>query len=87
MKENQPVIILGISITDRTKAAVELQRILTDYGCSIRTRIGLHDVSTEYCSSQGVVILELFGAKEESKQIEEELLKLDGVDVQKMVFK
>ena len=38
--------IMAIRIYDRDKSAVEVQRVLTEYGCSILTRLGLHDQST-----------------------------------------
>jgi len=35
--------ILGILIPDRVKDAVKIQEALTKYGCSIKTRLGLHE--------------------------------------------
>ena len=40
-------IILGIHITDRLKNAVDVQKVFTEYGCNIKTRVGLHDVGRE----------------------------------------
>ena len=40
-------IILGVHITDRLKNAVEVQKVFTEYGCNIKTRIGLHDGERE----------------------------------------
>ena len=54
-------IILGIHITDRLKNAVEVQKVFTEYGCNIKTRIGLHDVDANVCSPSGVVLIEFFG--------------------------
>jgi len=84
MKE---VRILGVMINDPSKGADKIQSILTNYGCSIRTRLGLHDMDEEYAKETGLIILELYGDMQESLRLENELLALEGVDVQKMVFR
>jgi hypothetical protein len=83
MKE---IWIIGIHITDRVREVSDLQGILTKFGCTIKTRVGLHEVRDDFCSKSGLVILELTGSKEESIKLENELLKLDGLEVKKMVF-
>jgi hypothetical protein len=84
MKE---VRILGVMINDPSKGSDKIQGILTKYGCSIRTRLGLHDIDQEYASETGLMLLELIGDLQESLRLENELLMLDGVEVQKMVFR
>jgi hypothetical protein len=83
MKE---IWILGIHITDRVSEVSDLQAILTKFGCTIKTRLGLHEVKDDYCARSGLVILELTGSREEFVKLENELLKIDGLDVKKMVF-
>ena len=78
--------ILGIRIHDRTQDVTALQSILTKYGCTIRTRLGLHEVVDENVSVGGIILLELTGNKEEFLKLENELLTLDGVTVKKMIF-
>ena len=53
--------ILGVLITDRQKEAGKVQALLTKFGCSIKTRLGLHEVTDNLCSSSGLIILELTG--------------------------
>jgi hypothetical protein len=84
MKE---VRILGVMINDPVKGADKIQNILTKYGCSIRTRLGLHDIAGDYASDTGLMLLELTGERDECLRLENELLDLDGVEVQKMVFR
>jgi hypothetical protein len=36
-------IILGVHITDRIHHVHAVQNLLTEYGCSVRTRLGLHE--------------------------------------------
>jgi hypothetical protein len=83
MKE---IRILGILVSQRVKEAFRIQETLTKYGCSIRTRIGLHDVKDNYCSPSGLILLELYGDAEECNKLENELHKIEGLDVQKIVF-
>lgn len=84
MKE---IKILGIYVNRANDDTSQLQEILTRYGCSIRTRLGLHDTDEEYYDDRGLIILELFGDPEESVRLENELLGIDFVEVQKMVFR
>jgi len=79
-------IIVGINIADRFQNAVEIQQLFTEYGCNIKTRLGLHEVTDKVCAIGGIVILEMVG---EVKTIEEfivKLKKIKGLDVQQMVF-
>ena len=78
--------VLGIHINDRVKNAVGIQNILTKYGCSIRTRLGLHDVVDEYSNEGGLILLELIGDRAEWLKLENELLAIDQLEVQKMEF-
>ena len=71
MKE---IWILGIRITDRVKKVSDVQHILTKFGCSIRTRLGLHEVKDDFCSRSGMIILELTGTRDEFVKLENELL-------------
>ena len=84
MKE---VRILGVMSNDPAKGADKIQSMLTKYGCVIRTRLGMHDMDKEYASETGLMLLELAGEMQECLRLENELLTLDGVDVQKMVFR
>lgn len=83
MKE---IKILGLHLTDRVKEAIKVQDVLTKFGCSIKTRLGLHDVNDDVCSTNGIIILELCGSVEEMAKLENELLKIEGLEVQKMTF-
>ena len=83
---NSNITILGVSVYDRTQEAGEVQNVLTKYGCSIKTRLGMHEVSVDFCSKSGLIILELFGEMEEQEKLETSLKQINGVEVQKMVF-
>jgi len=83
---NDDHIILGIHVTNRLKNAADVQKVFTEYGCNIKTRIGLHDVDANVCSPSGVVLIELFGSDDEAAAMMAKLDEVEGVHVQKMVF-
>jgi len=82
-------IILGVDIEKRRNIAKEVQEVLSEYGCFIKTRIGLHEASDDrqFCSENGLVILELIrDSGSEGTELEERLNAIDGVKVKKMEF-
>ena len=79
-------IILVLHITDRLTKATEVQRIFTEYGCYIKTRIGLHDVSEDFCSPSGILLLEMFGDETKINEMEQELKKIEGVEIKRVQF-
>ncbi|HBD95994.1 MAG: hypothetical protein A2015_16475 [Spirochaetes bacterium GWF1_31_7] len=68
-----------IKIEQRNKEATEAQKILTEFGCIIKTRLGLHDTDNNSCSSEGLIILELVGSKDEEKKMISKLSQLKSV--------
>jgi hypothetical protein len=78
--------ILGIRISDRLHDVSKLQSVLTKFGCSIRTRLGLHEIAGDQVADGGIVILELTGNREDFMKLENELLKIDGLTVKSMVL-
>jgi hypothetical protein len=79
-------IILGIHINDRVREVQFVQQAFTEYGCYIKTRIGLHHVDENFCSPRGLILLEMYGDESKSGELVERLSKIEGVEVQKMVF-
>ena len=83
-------IIMGIEIEKRRDAAIAVQDILTEYGCFIKTRIGVHEATDDrtVCSENGYVILELIkDSDKEAAELETKLTKIAGVVVKKMEFR
>ena len=78
--------ILGVQITDRVKEASLVQDVMTKYGCSIKTRLGLHEVREDFCSPNGLILLELTGNPSECPKLENALLAIPGLQVRKMIF-
>ena len=78
--------ILGIHVTNRARNVPSIQAILTEYGCNIRTRIGLHDADGRRCSTGGLILLEVVGDKRACDALGRKLAKVRGVEVRKMTF-
>jgi len=79
-------IILGVHISERAKQAAGVQKIFTEYGCHIKTRLGLHEVDDKLCSPAGIVILEFYGDEPKADELAGKLMATDGIEVKKMVF-
>jgi len=79
-------IVLGVYIPDRMELAGDVQQILTEYGCNVKTRLGLHQAG-DGCESYGLILLELVGEEEQIEALEGALAALDDVQVKKMAFK
>lgn len=77
------ITILGVHVAQRTRHTARVQKILTDYGCSIRTRLGLHDAGQGACSPNGLILLEVVS---EASALAAALAEIPGVSVKKMVF-
>ncbi|MDO4549899.1 MAG: hypothetical protein Q4C96_01440 [Planctomycetia bacterium] len=78
--------ILGIRSSDRISQSGVVQQILTEYGCNIRTRLGLHHVSENVCSINGLILLELCGDMAVCEELASKLSAVNGLEVQKMIF-
>ena len=79
-------IVYGVHVADRLEHIGEVQKVLSEYGCNIKTRLGLHEVSETCCSSNGVLILEMFGNESRCTEMFDKLNAVTGVEVQQMVF-
>ncbi|GAB1366398.1 MAG TPA: hypothetical protein PL160_03255 [Candidatus Cloacimonas sp.] len=71
--------VVLVKIDHRSTEATKVQEILTQFGCSIKVRLGLHEVSKEFCANDGLVILEVDGDPNELANMLEALNKVDYV--------
>ncbi len=78
--------ILGVSVTNRVENALDVQKVLSDCACYIKTRLGLHEVNENLCAPGGLIILEIYGGEPAVAETEAKLKNIKGLDVQKMVF-
>lgn len=72
-------IILHVLQQKRHDTAIEVQKVLTDHGCLIKTRIGLHQTSESSCSEDGLIILELLNDKTKAVEMKNKLSSISGV--------
>jgi hypothetical protein len=79
-------IVLGIHIAGRMQHVPGVQELFTEYGCSIKTRLGLHDVAEGYCSPNGLILLEMAGDETPVFELARKLKAIEGLDVQQMIF-
>ena len=81
-----PKIILGVNITSFAKNSGEVQQVFSEFGCSIRTRVGLHDVADGLCAPNGLILVEFIGGTEKAAEMTQKLTALPGIEVKQMVF-
>ncbi len=79
-------LIYGIHLNDRMTEASSIQQLLSEYGCNIRTRVGLHETSESACSPTGVILLEMVGEASICTELKNRLGAVEGVEVKEMIF-
>lgn len=70
--------VMTLLVNNRSKNSTALQSVLTDSGCMINTRLGLHEAGN-VCSEEGLIILQLTGSDADIQNLEINLNKVDGV--------
>lgn len=78
------VRILGVLLKNGSPNGRELQKILTLYGCSIRTRLGVNE--THFGEPAGLIVLELAGVVDEMDRLEADLRSLSNCVVRRLTF-
>jgi len=78
------VEILGILVERNHDVIISVQKILTAYGCSIRTRLGVNEEF--FGEPAGLIILELKGDEKQRILLEKALKALKQIHVRTMVF-
>ncbi len=84
--KDEPHVIIGVHITDRVKKVPGVQAVFTKYGCSIKTRLGLHHTSESFCSPNGLMLIEFVGDEATRDSMVAELADIEGIEVKGMVF-
>ena len=77
-------MIMAVLLDKRVESATEVQRTLTEHGCIIRMRLGLHEASKDYCTEDGLILLHTIGTVEEAQALEAALVAIPGVRVKSM---
>jgi hypothetical protein len=82
--EKGPIRILGLLVERDHDLVIAVQKLLTAYGCVIRTRLGVNEKF--FGKPAGLIILELKGDESQMNLLESDLLALKKVHLRKMVF-
>lgn len=72
--------VVLIKIDSRATEAIKVQEVLTEYGCNIKVRLGLHEVTEDKCANDGLVVLEVGGDKAEIKEMIDKLNAIEYVN-------
>jgi metal-responsive CopG/Arc/MetJ family transcriptional regulator len=78
--------VIAVKVSNREGVAQDMQRILTEHGCLIKVRVGLHDVPANACSPAGLVLMEVEGESAEIKMLVDELGALPEVSAKHLVL-
>ena len=73
--------VLVVLMRNRRDSALKVQKLLTDFGCIVKTRLGIHDGVSDKCSDTGLIILELAGKPKDKASLAARLNKISGVKV------
>lgn len=77
--------IIGTRLDNRTQTAIDFQKVLTRFGCSIKTRLGLHEATANVCAPNGLILLEIIH-DDEAEKLKRELKEIAGIEIQSMKF-
>ncbi len=70
--------IMIVRVNHRQHSAEQLQKVFSRYGCSIKTRLGLHEAG-DVCATDGLIILQLVRGVDDLNAFRNELNALEGV--------
>ena len=84
MTDKQTHTIVAVHITDRLNEAIEIQKVLTQYGDIIKTRLGLHEPSS--VGMNGLLLLDVIPPADRIKEFEKALQAVEGVEVKTISF-
>ncbi len=76
--------IMGILVERDPEIILSVQKLLTCYGCNIRTRLGVNEIF--FGQPAGLIILELKGDEKQRLLLEKDMKALKKVHVRTMMF-
>ena len=82
---NMQQAIMVVKISERKENSIKVQETLSEFGCAIKTRLGLHEAG-DRCSSEGLLVLQLCGEKKDFEGLGTALNEIDGVKAKLVDF-
>jgi hypothetical protein len=79
--------VLLVLVSLRKSVAPRVQKVLTAWGCFIKTRLGLHQGTLKDCTETGLIFLELVGDKKKHLELARKLNLLPGVEAKLVTLK
>jgi hypothetical protein len=76
--------ILGILIEHDKQAVLDVQKLLTSFGCNIKARLGVNE--SFFGAPVGLIILELTGDIGQKNELENKLNEISKVRVRRFIF-
>ena len=76
--------VMCVLVKNRTNDAPQLQTVLTNHGCIIKTRVGMHEVNN--CAEDGLIMLHLTGSKEAIYDLEKAINALSEIRARTMLL-
>lgn len=76
--------IVAIVQDNRVETATKVQDVLTNYGCHIRVRLGLHDAKVDECTNTGVILLQMCADEKIVSEFEQEMKGIPRVRINHM---
>lgn len=76
--------VVAILVSHRNQAAANVQKVLTGWGCMIKTRLGIHEGTLDDCSEKGLIILDLVGEEAKKEELVRKLNALSGVSAKRV---
>ena len=76
--------LLGIMVPRRDDLGIQVQSLLTTFGCVIRTRLGVNEVY--FGEPAGLIILELTGDRKQYISLERALREIDDIAIGRICF-
>jgi hypothetical protein len=78
--------VIAVIVENRDQTAGNVQKILTGWGCMIKTRLGLHDGVLDNCTQTGLIILEMVGADEKLEEFIHKINLLKGAQAKRITL-
>ena len=70
--------VLVMSVENRRENADKIQSVLTNHGCEVKARLGLHEAGN-VCAEEGLIIIQLVPDDKDIKAFVKDLNEIGGV--------
>ncbi len=70
-----------LKVKARANHAPEVQKVLTEYGCNIAVRLGIHEITETTCSNDGLIILQVKPDQSAAEQMVAKLKTIPELEI------